>query len=348
MKQGTVTLIIYFYIFVCLVFLLFNILYVFYDKYVEKRNRKYVREYDIRIRKAAENHDYSHDRFIRKELRTFYCLCAYYEALKNNEDILNRYLVSYRDSITDLFVYYIDKDSMEKAFTANMVSELFGDVKESYPELPMIMIRYLKDSTVYVRENVLKALCVLGSERGIEIFYHTLNEKGIMHHSKLLSDGLNEFTGDRKNLALKLFENYSVYDDDLNVSVINFMANIGDCFKDELLGVFDSSSLECRHAIMRYFRKYPDAGFEDRLLEILAEDGNLSITAASSLAAYPDEKVKSALKKSVSSSNWYIRKNSAMSLLEIGLNETEINELKNNEDRYASEIFNYVLERRGG
>ena len=45
MKQGIVTLIIYFYIFVCSVFLLFNILYIFYDKYVEKRHQRYVEQF---------------------------------------------------------------------------------------------------------------------------------------------------------------------------------------------------------------------------------------------------------------------------------------------------------------
>ena len=95
---------------------------------------------------------------------------------------------------------------------------------------------------------------------------------------------------------------------------------------------------------MRYFRKYPDERFRDIMIDILNHNDNLSITAAFALGTYHDLTVKNALKKSLKSPNWYIRKNSAEALLQIGLDDDEITKLKNNEDKYASEIFNYVLE----
>lgn len=344
MKQGIVTLIIYFYIFVCSVFLLFNILYIFYDKYVEKRHQRYVEQFKKYIYEAVRSDNLKHERFIKRELRDFQKLYSYYYALKDCDDIRNQYLVKYHISVVELFKYYIKRDNIEQAFIANMIDELFGDCRDTYRELPVILIHYLDDSTVYVRENVLKALCTLGSVKGIEMLFNVFNERHITHNTKLLSDGLNSFNGDKREMAYRLFTHYDEYEGELNISIINFMSTIGNEFSDELIRVFDKSDNECKHAIMRYFRKYPDERFRDIMIDILNHNDNLSITAAFALGTYHDLAVKNALKKSLKSSNWYIRKNSAEALLQIGLDDDEITKLKNNEDRYASEIFNYVLE----
>ena len=81
--------------------------------------------------------------------------------------------------------------------------------------------------------------------------------------------------------------------------------------------------MEIRFALIRYFRKYPYREAEEFLLALLdrekAEFSGLAIAAAAALSAYPGKKTKEALRRALSSRNWYVRRNAAVSLKELGL-----------------------------
>ena len=62
-----------------------------------------------------------------------------------------------------------------------------------------------------------------------------------------------------------------------------------------------------------------------------------------SLKNYNEEKVIKALLKSIKDPNWYVKFNSANSLLSFNLEEEIVQAINGNEDKYSNEILSYVM-----
>ena len=97
---------------------------------------------------------------------------------------------------------------------------------------------------------------------------------------------------------------------------------------------------------MRYFRRHAVPYAKPALLRLLKgeTDGKreLAIAAAASLASYPDEMVRQALKEALHNPNWYVRQNAARALKVLGVTWEESG-IKNSTDRYAAEMLEYIL-----
>lgn len=73
-------------------------------------------------------------------------------------------------------------------------------------------------------------------------------------------------------------------------------------------------------------------------------DNSISIVVASVLTKYPMEETREVLKNSIHHTNWYVRLNSATSLVEMNISDEDINSIIDSGDAYAMEILHYVLE----
>ena len=64
------------------------------------------------------------------------------------------------------------------------------------------------------------------------------------------------------------------------------------------------------------------------------------------LGYYDDnDEVKDLLKKAVVSRNWYIRKNAAESLAQIGITDDDLNDIYSQNDKYANDAIKYAVGR---
>ena len=68
--------------------------------------------------------------------------------------------------------------------------------------------------------------------------------------------------------------------------------------------------------------------------------------ASSALKSYPGDVTFRILVKNLSSSNWHIRQNSAISLEKLGYTYHDLISVFDGNDRYAREIMRYRLDRR--
>ena len=139
--------------------------------------------------------------------------------------------------------------------------------------------------------------------------------------------------------------------DEYGVSTVRFAMQVSPEFqKDFLCALRDRETpLEIRFALVRYFRKYPGPAAGEYLRSLFEEkdpdDSSLTIAAASSLVSYPDKQTRTVLKHALSSRNWYVRHNAALSLHELGITPEEIDEIRLGGDRYALEMIQYITER---
>lgn len=349
---------IYFYIFICLSLLIFNILYIMRSGRSKRRRRTAVSRWKRTIREEAEwlerggNVSEKHLALLRKRLSRVEELMAWQNALFSEgslpEALRCRYLTECQRIVGKLAWDFQRRDSMERAFFAYVVSICYQDTgEEAYLVEPLLA--YLEKSTVFLREHVLHALFVIGNESAIERAFDYLSDQGWFHNTKLVSDGLMLYRKDKEKLAERLWAHREHWSESLVVSVVQFASNISARLETEFFEALQEEdiSIEIRFALIRYFRKNPWQECLPYLLKLLEEEQGLAIAAASALASYPQAQAREALKRALCNKSWYVRKNAALSLCTMGITQKEAEEIQNGKDRYAAEMLRYVMEERG-
>lgn len=350
--------IIYSYLFICIMLLLYNIVYLFYS---DRRERKYkrsarawrkaiVRQINgIREGKMVER---NHKKLMKKLLTNTNQLISYVRALDEVREYsveLEGYLRQNYMVIQSLAYHYAKKESIDRAYFAFFISKNAPFDGKEYRPLLEILLSYLEDSTVYCRENVLNALYTLGNSQAVENALQIINDRQWFHHQKLLSDGLMTFTGDKEELSEKLWRHMENWENNLMVSVVQFITASSDKFKERFFRVLQSGDvdLEIRLAILRYYRRHVYEPVRPLLLSYLKgeniTDENMRIVTASVLDRYPGEETVEALKASLHHSNWYFRYNAASSLVTLKVDITQLQDVLEGKDRYAKEILTYMI-----
>lgn len=354
MRQDIVNMVVYLYIFICIALMLFNIAYILYSNGREVGAKKRMERMKKR-QLAYISGEFQEKELTEKEkkylvgkLKKIQNLIAFEEALNicqqdTSQQKVNDYLIKSREVFCETALAYVEKPAMERAYFGYFVANHMKDVAKHYPQMAEILLLYFEDSTVYCQENILQAFYVLGAEGALDQAFAMMKEKGYHHQHRLISDGLLKFQGNRYELAVRLWNHRAQYEESTRIAVIQFMSRLSGDFSQYLLPELERVAGEESFAVIRYFGKHPCQKAEPLLLAILQRQDEFSVAAAAALAKYPSESVKTALKKSLTSSLWHIRRNAAISLMCMGLSEKEQESLLHAEDRYAREMFYYVL-----
>ncbi len=361
----TIDLIIYGYLLVCVLLVLFNVFYIFYAQALKLAIARHAREWEEAIKAELAHIDEGvsekHLKRIQKKIVSTNSFLGYSRGIESllgsdDEDIkaaMRKYLDGCESHYHRIARLYSRRDTMDKAFAAyfiSMTTRCYGD--EESP-IYRIMMDYSEDSSVYCRENLLKAFYAFGNCRALFNFMVMQKDLGFTHHKKLLSDGLLTFKGDREELAELLWENRSRFSENTVLAIIAFITGIKADYRERFFAELERGDLdeETTIAFIRYFRRHPYEPEGERLRAILEKedvDMNIKIVVASVLSAYPCRESIEVLKKSLGSSNWYVRFNSANSLLDIGLSEEDKQSILDGNDRYARDMLIYAMEKREG
>lgn len=354
--------ILYFYLYICISLVLFNILFVVRTRYQRHLTEESWTQWWQALTDLAPllasglSLPDAHIKLLQKRLRNDEQLIVYQNVLTSPDlplteplrlDYLNRCAPVWEE----LARYYAHKDAMERAFFAYTLSELANSRLPNRNLLAECMLSYLENSTVYCREQVLCALYALGSDTALEQAFTVLTQHRWAHNAKLIADGLRHYTGDSTALVLHLWKNRTLWLDSILVGIIQFAADVSDVFSDPFASALmqEPLSLDVHLALMRYFRKNPAPAVQPYLYKALehslpGESTEYAIVAASTLCAYPCEQTHTALKHALHDANWYVRKNAAASLVQLGVSEQEIQAVLHSGDRYACEILEYTLQ----
>ncbi len=361
-------LIIYFYMANCLAVLIFNIIYIFADRFKGKRlGSRSLKMADMLKEQIAHldacgDVEQAHlDRlavFLKKleNMRAFERSVD--ELLGENSDperreLVTRYLRSLRPVFLKLADCYERRDEIEQAYFASLI-EKFG-IDRGHVALDGIMEflnRLVVKRDVYVRENALKALYSIGNQEAVLAAWEKMEATRVYHNQKLLADGLLKFTGDRTALAWFLWKRREEFDVLLLLPVMQFIRFLTDEFQEEFLKLLHSETAdkELRLEAIRYFRKYPYEAAREALKQFVRYqeyiDWEYAAMAAIALSAYPGADTVDCLKGGLGASNWYVRLNCAESLVKgMKLPKWELYDVYNGNDRYAREILDYVAEK---
>lgn len=335
--------VIYFYIFICVSLLVFNVLYILRSK---GRSRSELRRIE---RWSRLMEDLSPDpAYMERKLKRIGELTAFHAAIepKLGEERTKEYLAVSYEAFRNLAIHYRRRPAMERAFFAYVVSRYRFDGVDSR-RLAVLLLEFLEDSTVYCRENVLQALYALGNAGAVEQVLRMMNDREWYHHSKLLSDGLTTFSGDRPALAARLWDSGREWNENLKVAIVQFAANVTDRMTEAFARALAAPDVpqELCFALIRYFGRYPAQEAQTVLLKLAGEgihEGGPAIAACQTLARYPGEDTLKVLNAALLGRNWYVRRGAAQALLALEGPKKVRMMAQQAGDRYAREMLEYV------
>lgn len=347
----------YGYLYICAALLLFNMIYILGGGLRSGRQRKRISFWKTEIFEQLSGNgttDSRHEHLLSLRLKKIHQLMAYGAAAECLEqeysaEELQRYFVRVSPIFQNLASWYVRQENMERAYFAWFVAR-FRPYRREQHMFRQMMVDFLENSTVYCRENTLKALYSSGDTEAVICGLRFMNDHAIFHHPKLLADGLRGFQGDEEELAKKLWGFQKEWNAKLMTGVVQFITECSGRFQKEFLQALKQpdTDREIRLSLLRYFRRYPYEQAREFLhCAALENDGEeMAIVAAFVLDQYPGEDTVSVLKRALCSGNWYIRVNAASSLIHLGVGEAVKEEMENSGDRYAREMIEYQLQRQ--
>ncbi len=357
-----VEIMIYAYIAICVSMILYNIVYVFILRHREKalssnslKLEKIICDEIEKIR-SGEGVSKAHKDFLCKKLDRTAGITAFDKALEkvyeNDPESAQKYLYDTFSVFEYLTHRYISKDTLKIAYFPYILHKY--NILKHYDSEKVLdtLLGLLRSVNVYCRENTLKALYSMQRPDVVVAALKIIDKNLSFHHSKLICDGLLSYKGDKENLKEMLFENFNAYSVDMQLNILNYF-RFGNVRSDnEMLALLTNEKANCelRFSAIRYFEKFPIKEAED-VIHALAENREgrtweYQAIASSALKSYPGDVTFRILVENLSSSNWHIRQNSAISLEKLGYTYQDLISVFDGDDRYAREIMRYRLDRR--
>lgn len=357
-----IEIMIYVYIAICVSMIFYNIIYVFILKHRERalvsdsEKLKKILNEQINILKKGEEISEKHKKFLCRELDKTSGITAFDKALEEvfekEAEITEKYLVDTFSVFETLTHRYISKDTLKIAYFPYILHK-YNILKHYEGErLIDVLLDLLRSVNVYCRENTLKALYSMQRPDIVQRALKVIDTNLSFHHPKLISDGLMLYKGDKDELKSTLFESFPHYSVQMKVNILNYFRFAGIRCNSEMFEILknEKENNELRFSAIRYFEKFPSDDAEPVILNLAENLENRTweyqTIATSALKSYPGETTFRILVKNLSSSNWHVRQNSAVSCEKLGYTYQDLINIFDGNDRYAREIMRYRLDRR--
>lgn len=325
----------------------------------------HLKNYDLKVKeykkmwqktqlRCRQKKDYRLKKREIKKLKNPQMLAAFYEVYSQSpkEEFLQLFTLNKKQIIAVARKY---RSTTMKAYFAYLLSIIQMHSQSLSSGFDDLMAEYVLDDSVYARENALKALYSFGNAEKVVASFKALSEKNIYHSEKLLTDGLMTFRGDFENLSSLLMKHFDKFIECYQISIINCFAYRNEhAFDQKLIQYINGTdvSMDIKCSVLRIIGKVKCEENKQILLSSLAqynnEDGwEQAAVAASMLDDYVgDEEVITALYQAITSKNWYVRMNSAGSLIKVGESDENIDYILNCDDKYATNALAYAMSLR--
>lgn len=322
------------------------------EKKIAEIQKKIIEEIKKQILKVTNDKKLSKDEilYVEKILRKNKYRQAFNNIilqLNNNKELkydIPKFMINHLILIENQIEKYAKKDSIKKCyFIFNL-----GEYKINSFKIQNFLRDSLNDKSLYVRYNALNAIANIGNvERFLEALKY-ISKNNIYIPYKSFIEIIDKFKNDYEmNLEISKIL-YELNEEIQCLIIYSFSKNKIAFLKEFLLmKLKNEKNKEVRISIIKYFEKNYYIEAHDKLIELLSSKWwEERAMAAKSLCKYYSFEVENSLKKSLKDKNWYVRLNSASSILDNNCNEKIIREVLDNKDIYAKEILLYVLQKK--
>jgi len=356
-----IEIMIYIYIAICISMIAFNIVYIFILRNKEKRlasDTEYFEDIisgQFEIIKEGNVVNERHLNLLYKKLKRTTMLTSFDRAMEKlyNKDFecAEKYIIQTFPAFSRLAGEYKKRNEIVLAYFPYIIGKY--KILDNKDEKNLdILYELLRSNNVYCRENALMAIYSCGDPELVLNSLKIIDKNKSFHHPKLICDGLMSFNGNKELLTEILIEHFESFSVNMQLNILNFIRFQGIRYDKKMLEILtdNKENQELRFSAIRYFEKFFNEDAQPIIQSFARGDNSLpwqyQSIATSALKTYPCKATEDILKKNLSSSNWYIRLNSAKSCEYLGLTYTELIEIFDGNDRYAREILRYRLDRR--
>ncbi|GAB6169494.1 hypothetical protein JCM1393_19540 [Clostridium carnis] len=224
---------------------------------------------------------------------------------------------------------------------------LYGEYGYKNEKIINQLLENINSESTYIRVNSLKSLSKIGNINEFIYALRVISEKDIYINDKIIIDSMDIFEGDKELFNKELHLNLNNFSNRIKGLVITHFTNIKyEYVAEEFLETIESNidELENDLAKIKYFGNVKYEKMNNKIVDLL-EDEKWEIRAISAKIAlnYDNNKVRKSLINSVGDSNWFVRYNSAMTIISLKDNKELIKEVINSSDKYARDIMIYTL-----
>lgn len=357
----SVEVMIYAYLFVCLAMIIFNIVTAIILKQKDKKTVKISENFSNRVKlqlervKVGEPCDENHKQYMQKRLKKVGNMVAFDKMLEaaylDDPETVKKYLYELDSVFIFLCGVYNGKDRIEAAYFPYIVKKYRLIAFRKLPTVTETMLSLLDEPSIYCRENAMQALYTCGDSDCIIKALKKIDKSNLYYNGKLITDGMLNFAGSTEELINKIIARFNTFSIDMKIALLNYIrfSSPKHCEFAYSLLCDENQNDEIRYCAIRYLGKYRYDIAHSKLC-YLAKSNNeekwqYSAIASSALGIYPFEKTVELLKENLYSYNWHIRYNSAESLERLGVSYADLADVLDGNDRYASEILRYTLQR---
>ena len=356
-----VEIMLYVYLFVCTAMIGFNIAAALLFRASERKTEKVSRNlrYRVLVRlKEAENGaptDKKHKAYLSRKLRRVGNMAAFDKMLEaeyaNHPQEIRNYLKSIDDVFISLMAYYAKRNKTEAAYFPYILKKYRVIAHRSFESLKGALLELLYEPNIYCRENAMQALYTTGDVDCVFKAVKIIDKSDLFFHRKLLSDGLLNFAGSGNALGERFIGGFFDFSVDTQVALLDFLRFSGGEYREFAFSLLQNENAddEVRYAAIRYLGKYRFERAYGTLCRFAAENSEkkweYAAVASTALGSYPGDNTVDILKRNLYSRKWYIRLNSALSLKNLGITYPELTDIIDGNDRYATEITRYCLQR---
>ena len=351
-------MLIYAYLAVCAAMIGFNVVCMFIFHVKDKRLDRYSTRFIKIVRQIIEDGTVpqEHCKYLSKKLKKINNLMAFDKTLDElfaqNPDGTKEYLKQLLSVFTYLTLEYKKKSKIHAAYFPYIIHKFKVFRGQPIGIVMDILLELVSSPSLYVRENSLQAIYSIGDVECTLNAMWILNESTYHHHSKMIADGLLNFSGNTKKLGERLWDNFDLFSIRMQRVIVDYFRFSSPDHQERILKLLTSQGVddELAYSCIRYLGKYAYPPAYPILTGIVEryQHNQWIYTAitASALASYPGDRTVAVLKELLHSPNWYVRSNASQSLMALGLYYTDMIDVFEGRDRYASEIMRYRFDQK--
>ena len=342
--------------------ILCSVVYMLGKEILENRNEKKIEElkntFGVEIQKHIEtlksnkklskmDIDYIKSKlYKRKYFIVFNSTIVKLNTYEENEEYIKKYILYFETELLKIVKKYEKADDTKKTF----IVILLGEYKLNNYELNHFLFNCLNTKSIYLRVETLKALSKIGNTTNFLKALKLISSEKQYVNNKILIDTLDNFNGDIKSLDENLLLKFYTFNKHIQKCIIEHLKNSNVEFaKDKIIDILKDENLdkEVRISAIKYFSKihYNNAIIEIKKL-LSHKEWEYRAISASTLGKYNEKDVIEELLYSITDYNWYVRYNSAISIL--NFNDANIvARVINKKDKYSIEILLYAMLNQG-
>lgn len=340
------------YIFICIMLLLFDVVFLVVKN--TKNKRFFPQKDKIKDKIQDELNRYDPKIGLSSSLKSF--LLTNLDKTKNLIILQNELhtLTDHKAEIeAEIWPYilskvsvYLKKSEYEQAYYAYVVSN-FDDLDVKWDErFFSIFITFLDSKSLYVFSNAMNAIYKFADPYLMSISIQKVNERNGFYHSKLFVDGLLDYKGDQELLQNLILEKFYDYSSMTQESILNYFRLQGAKVEEFCLQLLKKREVhpEVYYGALRYFAKYPCPESKDICLDLLQNSETFwveQLLAIQALKSYGDPLVKQVIRGRVTSCHWHVRLNAINYLHHHSLSKDEIFQILSLSDKYTNEALLY-------